>query len=297
MKSIFRMIVIVAGLFLTVGPALADKAQPYEIPRSEVRAVTSVKTGRAYDIYVKLPPAYSAEVNSRRRYPVVYLNDGTYCFQTAAGVTHMPMNFGGFEHFILVGISYANGESGVASRSRDMTPTALGKNGVGHGAEYQHGGAREYLDFLRDELIPFVEREYRADPARRTLVGQSYGGLFGAYALLAEPELFSGYILTSPSLWFGDWAMFEIEEKFSRSRRPLNARVYFAVGERESPSSNKDMKNNMVEDQSRFAAILRGRAYEGLEVRDEIIGGATHQTTFPIGLVRGLMWLHEGPKP
>ncbi len=276
-----------------IQPAAANEAGPprFEMPRSEVRTIASKRLERTYDLYVKLPPGYESSRNGERRYPVIYLNDASYAFQTAAGVTQMPMNLGGLEHAILIGISYAKGERGMASRSRDLTPTSLGP-----GARYAHGGARDYLTFLRDEVIPFIEANYRADPARRTLVGQSYGGLFGAYAFLSEPDLFSGYILTSPSLWFDNKVIFEFEEAFAASNEALKARVYFAVGETETPSVNGG-RHDMVGDQKRFTDTLRNRGYAGLEIMDEVIPGATHQSTFPIGLTQGMMWLHAGPDP
>lgn len=288
-----RRALIFLSLVLLTGAACAASDAPaaYQVPRSEVHEITSEALGRRYALYVKRPPGYDAPKNAERRYPVIYLNDATYTFQTAAGVAHMPMNFGGLEHAFLVGISYARGESGVKSRSRDYTPTPLGA-----GARFDHGGARDYLAFLRDEVIPFIENEYRADPEQRTLVGQSYGGLFGAYALLAAPGLFSGYILTSPSLWYDDKTIFAMEEDAAASNRALEGRVYFATGETEIPSIHGG-RYDMTADQKRFADRLRSRGHKGLEVMDDIIPGATHQTTFPIGLTRGLMRLHPGPDP
>lgn len=277
-----------AGLEAAAQPGPARDTLPaYEIPRSEIRTLTSQTLGRTYSLYIKLPPGYGRDANGDKTYPVIYLNDAAYCFQTAAGITHMPMNLGGLEHAILVGISYAHGESGFESRSRDLTPTDLGP-----GAKYTHGGARAYLTFLKDEVLPFVEETYRADPAERTLVGQSYGGLFGAYALVTEPGLFSGYILTSPSLWFDGHVMFDLAK--AAGDRPLKGRVYFATGATETPE-NHGGKNDLAADQTRFAALLRAQGHDGLEVQDRVVPGATHQTTFPIGLTRGLMWLHEGP--
>lgn len=285
--------IIALAVFVNT-PAIANDTEwpAYEVPRSIVRTIASQNLGRSYDLYIKLPPQY--EENPDRYYPVVYLNDGTYCFQTAAGVTHMPMNAGGLEHAILVGISYAKGESGVASRSRDLTPTIPKNLNEGHGAQYEHGGAREYLAFLRDEIIPFIETEYRADAARRVLAGQSYGGLFGAFVLVTDPEIFSDYILTSASLWHNERVMFDLEKAFADDHSKMPVRVYFAVGELES---NPGRDRNMVADQMRFVSDLKSRNYDGLEVRSEIIPGATHKSTFPIGLTKALFWMLEGPKP
>lgn len=252
----------------------------FEVPRSEVRIVQSQGLGRDYRLYVKLPPGYSTPPNQDKTYPTIWLTDDAYVFQTAAGVTHLPMNFGGVEHAILVGMSYAVGESGLVSRSRDYTPTRLQTtatattNGPHADAGVPNGGASAYLDFIASEAIPFIEREYRAS-AKRSLVGQSYGGLLCAYTLLTRPGLFSGYLMTSPSLWFDDGAIFRIAQDAPENARQLSGRAYLATGATEG---------SMIDDQGRFAALLRQR---GWEVRDEVVEGATHQTTFPIGFTRG----------
>lgn len=279
-------------------PTDTEQAEPditetpaYEVLNSEVRTLPSAILGRSYDLFIRLPPGYHAPENADRVYPVLYLNDGNYCFLTAAGVTIAPMNHGGYAHAILVGLSYAHGETGVASRGRDLTPT---RNPAF--TAYETGGAREYLTYFRDEIIPFIETEYRADPSHRILSGQSFGGLFGTYALLNEPGLFHDYLLTSPSLWFHNELLFRMEVEFAETHTTLPARVFFATGETETPAIN-GKQNDMVGQQTRFAEQLRSRNYEGLVVRDEIVPGGTHLTTFPIGLTRGLIWFLPGENP
>jgi enterochelin esterase-like enzyme len=64
-----------------------------------------------------------------------------------------------------------------------------------------NGGVARSLDmnfsdafvwFLTDELLPWVQREYnfKADPARTVLGGDSLCGLIGAYAALRRPDVF-----------------------------------------------------------------------------------------------------------
>lgn len=268
----------------------APATRAYQMPDSDVLTLASPALKRTYELFVRLPPGYADAENAARAYPVVYLNDAHSTFQIAAGVTGSPMRHGGFEPMIIVGVSYAEGDVGAASRNRDLTPTPNSKS------DAVTGGARDYLTFMRDEVIPLVETTYRADPARRVLAGQSYGGLFGAYALLEEPGLFADYILTSPSLWYEDGVMFRLEAAAAKAGKRLKGRVYFAIGDTETPSVNGG-GNDMVGDQKRFAEILRSRGYQELVVRDTVVEGGTHLTTFPIGLLRGLMWLTPGPKP
>ena len=286
LRTVVLVVLFVIGL---LGIAIAEPtgAPLFEISGSEVRTITSEKLSRSYDLYIKLPPGYRRNENARTQYPVIYLNDGGYCWLTAVGVTRAPFNHGGYEKAILVGLSYAKGENAVASRTRDLTPTKV------DGAKRETGGARDYLTFFKEEVIPFIEEEYRADAGRRMLVGHSYGGLFGAYALLEEPGLFQDYVLTSSSLWHDNQILFDLEDAAFNNGARLSGRLYFAIGNTETPEVNGG-RNDMVEQQARFAAQLRNRGYKSLIVREEVLEGGTHLTTFPIGFTRALRWMLPG---
>jgi hypothetical protein len=71
-------------------------------------------------------------------------------------------------------------------RARDYTPTKETRLP-------QSGGADQFLAFMKNELFPFMETNYKADSKNRILMGCSLGGLFTLYTLFTQPELFSGY--------------------------------------------------------------------------------------------------------
>ena len=123
------------GIATAATPA-ADAAPPFQIERSHVHTLASRTLGRTYDIYVKLPPGYDKPENAQRKYPAIYLTDGPYTFQVASGVTRVPFSQGTFDEFILVGLSYAQGEDSAHSRERDLTPFADVRN-----KPYPTGGA------------------------------------------------------------------------------------------------------------------------------------------------------------
>lgn len=280
-------VIILVLVFSMTACAQSIDEPPPPFQMGETRTLHSEALGRSYDLFVKLPPGYQATENASQLYPVIYVNDGYYCWVTAVGVVQAPFHMGGYEKAILVGLSYAKGEGGMRSRTRDMTPTK------DDNWKLETGGARDYLTLFKDEIIPFLERAYRVDSDRRVLVGQSFGGLFGVYALIEEPGLFQDYILTSPSLWFDNEIMFELEENAAKAGRSLSGRVYFATGETETPT-NGVARNDMVGQQKAFVKRLRSRGYEDLEIRDEIMEGGTHLTTFPIGFTKALRWLLPG---
>ena len=272
-----------------VAPTSAAAAPPFQVERSAVHTIASAKLKRSYDLYVKLPPGYDKPENAQRKYPVLYLTDGPYTFQVASGVTRVPFNHGTFEDFILVGLSYAQGDDPVVSRERDLTPLVDRRN-----KPNPTGGGPAYLDFIRDEAIPLIERTYRADPRRRSLAGQSYGGLFGIWVMFNEPELFQNYILTSASLWYNKKAMFDAETAYAKTHTDLKANLYMAIGSTEYPGGCADAPSqcpdgsNMVAQQAEMLKRLASRKYKSLTLHGKVVEGAFHTTTFPVGLLWAL---------
>ena len=92
---------------------------------------------------------------------------------------------------IVVGIAYGSFDPVVNRRDIDYTPP-------GPAIAPDRVGAPAYHDFLKTELLPLVERRYRADPGRRILFGQSRGGSFVLYSAFADPDLFWGRIASNP---------------------------------------------------------------------------------------------------
>ena len=271
------------ALMLFAAPAAAGAPPAYAAPRS---AVYEVSAGvHAYKLYVATPPGYARPENAERRYAVIYLNDGDLFFQAAAGGPLLSYYNRALEETILVAVSYAVGDDPIASRQRDFTPIRDEK------FANETGGADDYLALFKSSIIPLIEAAYRADPARRTLAGHSFGATFGAYALLTEPALFQNYILVSPALWYGDHAIAGLESRYAQTHSDLPARVYLAVGDLEGPKGGLKAID-MVDDEIAFAARLRSRGYESLDLRNETLdGGVTHSTAFPIAWLRALEWL------
>ena len=260
----------------------------YALERSAVHALRAAETGRRYDLNVRLPPGYDEPANRDRRYPVLYLTDGDYTFQVAAGITRLLFSQEKMEEFILVGISNDREAPGATGRNRDLTPWENPRyTGTGEAARYLH--------FMETEAIPLIERSYRADPARRMLAGQSYGGLFGLWVLLTRPELFESYLLTSPSIWYAEKALSDLADGL-KAKPGIKARVYMATGGYETLNPASDdprwhKTNDMVTDSKEMAARLTALKLKGLRIRNDVTEGTVHETTFPVGLVHGLHWL------
>lgn len=263
--------------------------QPYEIVGSQVWDVPDPVSGRDYQVFVHLPPSYERE--PQRRYPVLYVTDADYAFPIIRQIgRRVNLNGPVVEEFTLVGLSYARGDDGTVSRNRDYTPTP---NGPRSASSTLHGGGPAYQTYLKSEVLPFIEERFRADPARRLLLGHSYGGLLGAQILFTEPELFSGYALGSPSLWFDRRHAFRMEADYAREHDDLKADVFVYIGDFETPGASHRNTDDvdMVGDVRAFQAALEGRNYPGLSVRSVVMEDEDHLTVAPRGFTHALMAL------
>ena len=196
-------------------------AKPATILSSQVRLMKSKPTGRKYHISIGLPYACFLSDQMKwpfkkplKKWPVVYVLDGNWHFGLVTGmVRHMGM-FGDTTDAIVVGIGYPEGQNphealydSIAGRFQDYTP--IRDDGVEKWVEElvkrpaRTGGAGDFLHFIKHELVPDIEQDFPADPHKRILAGHSTGGLFTAFALLEEPNLFNTYIIGSPALGGG----------------------------------------------------------------------------------------------
>ena len=201
-------------LIITALAACKSDIKPQEVSNGAVGSVTSatvnsVQTGYTYKIYIYLPASYASGMAT---YPVIYATDGDTSFPPDG-------RFVNFEKIlqrrridaILVGIG------GTERRDKD----------------YNLPGAIAYHAFITQQLIPFVESHFRADPNRRILSGISYGGSFVVTSLFLEaPDtlFFSHYISAEGSFFLPSFIA--LEQAFVRTigTRSIPATLILARG-------------------------------------------------------------------
>lgn len=273
----------------TASQAEAAQAEgaPYVLKGTQVWTVPDPVSGRDYEVFVSLPASY--EVNPQRRYPVLYVTDADYAFPIIRQVARR-VNLDGprLEEFILVGLSYSRGDSGVVSRNRDYTPTP---NGPRSASSNLHGQGAAYQTYLKNEVLPFIDNRFRADPARRVLLGHSYGALLGAQILFTDPSMFQAYVLGSPSFWFDKRHIMTMEAAYARSHTDLPANVFMYVGDWEVPGPNPRNTSgaNLVRDMQTMETTLKSHHYPNLRVQSLVLTDEDHLTVAPVGFTRGLL--------
>lgn len=164
-----------------------------QIPLGRRLRIHSKLLGEDREILVHLPAGYD---QSRQRYPVLYLLDGNAHFEYASGIVDFLARNDRVPALILVAIP------NMERRWRDLTmPLVKDEAAIREIASsgLEVGGARTFLDFIADELMPWVDARYRTQPYR-ILSGHSLGGLFDVYAMLERPDVFQAHIAVSPTL-------------------------------------------------------------------------------------------------
>ena len=172
-------------------------------------------------IIISLPKGYK---EGETNYPVLYLLDGLGNIKHQVGTVELLKESGIIPPMIIVAIESLD-------RARDLTPSHAGQDvHGGAGTDIpQSGGAPNFLQFLENELIPYVESNFRTHPYR-LLEGHSFGGLFCTYVLMNKPELFNAFIVQAPALWWNKEEMTEQAKDFFNSNDSLAISVYFGTG-------------------------------------------------------------------
>ena len=289
---------ILLALTLWFAAASASAAPAYQLDATEVLDLHATALQRDYQLYIALPDAYRA---GTQRYPVLFVTDASYAFPVVRNIAQRLHKHAGMEEVIVVGLSYATGDTAGFSRRRDYTPTVPQGDYRSDmpGRAPAFGQAQAYGRFIASEVMPFIAARYRADMHRAVFVGHSYGSLLGLQILLDRPAAFAHYILGSPSLWFDGGVMFDREVAHAASRTAMPASVYFGIGATETLAPGKQRARSedgadMVADVRDFDKALRAHRYRGLTTRLEVFDGEDHASVFPFLLTHGLrVYLHK----
>jgi hypothetical protein len=174
---------------------------------------------------------------------VLYVVDGDFVFGIAAEIARVMSIVEAFPPLLVVGVGYdAAYLDFLKLRTADLSSPigaeavkAMGAVGEMIGGE-RNGGADAFLAFMVDTLRPEIAARYPpTDGGEQVLFGHSLGGLFAANALLTRPGAFSAFILSSPSLWWDGFSIFQKLPAFKDRLQalPLKPRVFVDVGGKE----------------------------------------------------------------
>lgn len=180
-------------------------------------SIQATAYGATYTVRVALPEDY----NASEKYSTLYVLDGPQNFDFVANHCKEISNRYSTANVLVVSIGYGR------NRERDYTPTKVSSS---------TGGSEQFLDFIEHDLIPKIEHDFSADTTRssRIILGHSYGGLFGAYALAVNNRVFGNYLLLSPSIWFDNEVSLLLEKQNRSNIQGRHQLVFMGIGELEN---------------------------------------------------------------
>jgi uncharacterized protein len=227
-------------------------------------ALPSNTNGATYKIKVGLPADYDSSI---KKYASIYVLDGENDFGFISNRCKEISDSLNVTNVLVISIGYGK------DRSIDYTPTKMSS---------VTGGGPEFLKFIETQLIPKIEETYRVDTARssRVIIGHSYGGLFGTYALCANNKVFGNYLLLSPSLWFNSMVSMQIE-KDNRDKIKNQAQlVFMGIGGAEEV-------DRMLTPFGEFYQILQGK-YVHTKLAKNIEPNQGHMGSKNPNIIKGL---------
>src|SRR5262245_34472946 len=225
-------------------------------------------------LLVRLPRQY--ERDTAAHYPVLYKFDGDNQLERYDSSIDVLHSTDAIPDLIVVAIP-----NGRGLRNRDLTPASLHQDGNENGqmGTGEMGRGDRFLDFVGQELIPFIEKNYRTTP-ERILAGHSRGALLVLQSLLSKPDLFQGRFMFSAPLMRDEQRLIVDLRKFFRETPGVTSFLYCNWGEAE----NEGMNNSY----NAMKTVLTNEAPKGLRWTIERARAADHQLTPILALPQAL---------
>lgn len=249
----------VRGQPIPVRPTYPVFASP---PATHVLSRGSVEPdGAPYVVFRAIPRGKPP----REGWPSLWMLDGNAALNRLTGA-ELEAHPG----LAVFGVGYpVDVEFAGEERTRDYTPEAAGPRADPRRPERETGGDRQFRARLVGPIREYAEAVVPIDPARRSLWGHSFGGLFVLTTLLGMPEAFGGWIAVSPSLWFAPQVLAALEASAAPAPHGRSLLILAGGGEARSDTPAADVG-------SRDAIALAGR----LGGQGRILAGLGHGETF-----------------
>jgi predicted alpha/beta superfamily hydrolase len=232
------------------------------------RKIHSTVLGEERTLLIRLPEDYS---KSDKKYPVLYKldgNKGTFLQAFSAAYYLFDMT-DSVPDPIIVGIENTD-------RNRDMGPDQRADN---------------FIQFIKSELIPFVDTNYRTN-GFRILCGQSYSSVFALFSFLKQPDVFDAYFLGSFGLYKESLAvLFEDELKRNQALATTGKKYLFMAN---GKLDTYDLDGSVTKRGDRFLESLKKIVPATVLLKYKMYDDEGH-IPFPT-IYDGLRWVYSYEK-
>ena len=271
MKIQHIILFLIVNLSFSSNSLRAQKIDSKILKMVNSKIIHSKVLNQKRKLYIYKP---QIDIFSEAPLPVLYMMDGEN-IGMVAGIVDSLINSGDFPPMIIVGIANYKDE-----RTNDLTPVPLPTNNS-LGAT-KSGGGKLFLKFIKDEAIPFINKEYKTRN-EKILFGHSFGGLMSVYCLLMYPELFNDYIAVSPSLWLENDYIIQEAEALFKIKNYINKNVFISDG-------TEDPNFKFVQ---KFDSLLQKNKQSGLEYKYITYKNETHDSQLVKAIPDGIRFIVE----
>ncbi len=238
-------------------------------------------------VYVHYPKSDS--INRDRRFPVLYLMDGESHFDMLSQYVDYLSRWdvGVIPEMIVVGIVNTK-------RTRDLTPTKSIINYFGQPDTSKvswmkpSGGGEQFLQFIREELMPYVDKNYKTQ-SFKIFAGHSFGGIASIHCMLTYPEMFNAYIAISPSFWWDKEYVLKLARKKLKKASTLD-KILFYSDASEGVADKSSYHANLL----KFDSLVSALALKGLDYKYRHYPEETHMTEPVLAYYDALRFIYRG---
>ncbi|MEM6807138.1 MAG: alpha/beta hydrolase-fold protein, partial [Bacteroidota bacterium] len=239
-------------------------------------------------IKVYLPPSHQ-DSTLIESYPILYVLDGDWYFQMLTGIIEYSKGSFRMPEMIVVGISNND-------RIKELTPSFASTDMFGNeipGLE-NSGGGNAFIRFLKEELKPHIQTEYRAGEFE-IIAGHSFGGLLVNHIFTREQDMFNAYILIDPSFWWNGREQIRQTESFLQANPQLKSLLYFG----EADNAHTETTNNAphIEAMDAYKLLIKNAPSENLSYQFDLFEGETHASVGIPSMYKALSFIFEGYRP
>jgi predicted alpha/beta superfamily hydrolase len=267
-----KMLLISLISVLTLSYAKPVTAQSVPGDRVISDSIWSHILGEQRAIEILLPENYKP--GSAEKFETVYLTDGEWIMDPFSFIYKFARDENYVPPLILVALpnTYLKGAN---QRDRDFLPVHVSEPAIS-------GGADKFISFLKEELIPYIENKYPCN-GTRSLYGHSYGGVFSAYVLFSNPELFSTYYSTDPAYWYNNNYLPRLA---SERTAPFDSQETLWIAGIES--TYRSMGSGMMD------SVLKSREIKNLNYKFVTFPNEKHNSVRLKAIYDGLKYVYSG---
>lgn len=280
-KYLFKCLAIL--LLFVASQVQSQNAETYKNAPSDVVTIHSKVLNEDRKIYVHCPKSDSADLN--KQFPVLYLMDADNHFELLtqyADYLSRP-DVLSIPKIIIVGIVNTD-------RRRDLTPTKsmLDYSGKPDSSTMlkPSGGNENFLEFIRTELMPEIDKNYKTNPYK-IFAGHSFGGLSSINCMLTHADMFNAYIAVSPSLWWDNEYLLKFTNEKLKKGSVLNKILFYSDGN--EGGSNSFFHKALL----KFDSTITGKKLNGLSYMYKHYPTETHMTEPIIAYYEALRFIFK----